>query len=116
MATKGVITSLIVAAVLFVLLGIPGAAADTADGDEDECWGGGMEFNSWGFWLGLMMLSMVCGVILMFAFFRTRNDAQSVNGAITRETALSILDQRYARGELPKHEYLTMKDDLKRSP
>ncbi len=115
MATKNSMAGIMIVMMLFVLLGIPGVAADAADGDEDECWGGGMEFNSWGFWMGLMMLGMFCGVMFLIVLLFFRDDARGLlSGGGRHESALSILDERYARGELPKQEYMRMKDDIKR--
>ncbi|MCB8973791.1 MAG: SHOCT domain-containing protein [Ardenticatenaceae bacterium] len=73
----------------------------------------------WGAWLlgGLMMLVFWGGIIAL-VFFSIRafsgsgncNTAHSTNSS---ETALDILKQRYARGELSKEEFETIREDLK---
>jgi putative membrane protein len=74
----------------------------------------------WGGWLigGLVMLLFWGGVIAL-AFFAIRALMRSGGGPAERESqprsgesALDILQKRYARGEITQEEYLEMKRDL----
>jgi putative membrane protein len=74
----------------------------------------------WGGWLigGLMMLLFWGGVIAL-AFFAIRALTRSGGGRAEGgsqprggESALDILQKRYARGEISREEYLEMKGDL----
>jgi putative membrane protein len=60
------------------------------------------------FWLVLILLVLVA---VKYLTGSRRSDAQS-EGA--NSGALAILEQRYARGELDREEYLQMRDDLKK--
>jgi putative membrane protein len=72
----------------------------------------------WGGWLlgGLMML-LFWGGIIALVFFSIRAISGSSNRTATRqsnngENALNIVKMRYARGELSKEEYETIRSDL----
>ncbi|MFO7539831.1 MAG: SHOCT domain-containing protein, partial [Chloroflexota bacterium] len=72
----------------------------------------------WGGWLlgGFMMLLFWGGVIAL-VFFGIRAFTGSANRNVTKQTdsgesALDILKKRYARGELSKEEYETIRSDL----
>jgi putative membrane protein len=98
-----------------------------AKGSEDrstEMWHGwnmGFEWG-WGGWLlgGLMMLLFWGGVITL-ALFAVRALVHSDQGRVGAgseirggETALEILQKRYARGEINRQEYKDMRHDLER--
>lgn len=83
-----------------------------------DWFGGG--WGGWGGWLigGLLMLLFWGGVIAL-AFFAIRAVSRSGRreegqGPLSRdkESALEILQKRYARGEIDREEYLDMKRDL----
>lgn len=57
------------------------------------------------FWIGLIVLAVWFVKIL----FGIRANPNSPEG---RQTALDILDQRYARGEITHEQYELMKQDL----
>lgn len=74
----------------------------------------------WGGWLlgGLMMLLFWGGVIAL-AFFAVRAFVRSDQGRVgagsesrRAETALEILQKRYARGEISRQEYQDIRHDL----
>jgi len=74
----------------------------------------------WGGWLigGLMML-LFWGGFIALAYFALRALMRSGQGQAEvrsrlggEETALQILQKRYARGEIAREEYLGMKQDL----
>lgn len=64
-------------------------------------------------WLWMALLWLI-PVLLLFALvkylfsFRPGNDNQTLD-----RTALNILDEKYARGELTREEYLQKRNDLK---
>ena len=67
-----------------------------------------------------MMLVMICGVLFVVFILSLlfRNEPlfgrQLHYSYLPRNIAISLLDERYARGEIPKEEYVKMKEDLKR--
>lgn len=72
----------------------------------------------WGGWLigGLLMLLFWGGLIALIVF-SIRAFTGSANRNVTKQTnsgksALDILKERYARGELSKEEYETIRSDL----
>ena len=78
-------------------------------------WGYGCDGFSWGgllvggltmllFWGGLIALA----ALVLKAFFRRQTDST----AVPRRTALDMLKERYARGEISRAEYLEMRRDL----
>lgn len=83
--------------------------------------GWGMELGwGWGGWLiGGLVLLLFWGGVIALAFFAMRalvrsNPGRDERGSrpSSRETALEILQKRYARGELSREEFLDMKRDL----
>jgi len=108
---------MILLTLLFINLGSYYAAADAGDeGDEEHCGDGNWGSNSWGLWMGIMMLCMFCGVIILIFILLYQDEAKRFIGIHpnVKENAISILDERYARGEISKGEYIQMKEDLKR--
>ncbi|MFA6534201.1 MAG: SHOCT domain-containing protein [Patescibacteria group bacterium] len=75
----------------------------------------GNSFGSGWWWGGpLMMLAMVvfwCGVIA-FVVWLVR-EAAGKNSRSGRSSALDILEERYAKGEISQAEYLEKKKDLR---
>ena len=82
-------------------------------------WGNHMGFGSWGWvligglWIGLIVL----GVLILARLFPTGGSDNSAGPATGRRDAeaddpLAIVRRRYARGELTKEEYETMRHDL----
>jgi putative membrane protein len=72
----------------------------------------------WGSWLlgGLMMLFLWGGIIAL-VFFAIRAFPSSGSRVVSKQTgggesALDILKKRYARGEITKEEYETIRGDL----
>ncbi len=64
-------------------------------------------------WLSMALVWLI-PVLLLFALvkylfsFKSGNDNQTLD-----RTALNILDEKYARGELTREEYLQKRNDLK---
>jgi putative membrane protein len=78
-----------------------------------------MGYGSWGFfltallWIGLIAL----GIWLLARLFPGAGNRERLTGhdgqkERPRDSALEILRRRYARGELSKEEYETMRHDL----
>ena len=70
----------------------------------------------WGGWLigGLLML-LVLGAFVTLVYFLIRNsnsNHSSNRQGGTSNNALEILKQRYARGDISKEEYETVRTDL----
>jgi putative membrane protein len=80
----------------------------------DHMWGG------WGMWLigGVVMLLFWGGLfalafVAIRAFLRSgKDDTESRSSAYRGDSSLEILKQRYARGEISREEYLSMRRDL----
>lgn len=81
-------------------------------------WGQHMTGFGWGGWLlgGLMMLLFWGGIIALVFFsiraFSGAGNRNTVRPGKSGESALDILKKRYARGELSKEEYETIRSDL----
>ncbi len=83
----------------------------------DLGYGYGSSFGSGMFFTALVWLLIVgVGVwLITWLVARNRHAASTNVGSIplpTNDTAVEILKQRYARGEISKAEYQTMRDDL----
>ncbi len=81
-------------------------------------WGQHMFGLGWSGWLlgGLMML-LFWGGIIALVFFAIRAFSGSGSRTVSKQTnsgesALDILKKRYARGEISKEEYETIRGDL----
>jgi putative membrane protein len=86
-----------------------------AEDDEMMFWGNHMGFGGWGLlfngvlWIGLIAL----GIWLLARLFPTGGgNRRDPERAERRETPLEILQRRYARGEITKEEYETVRHDL----
>ena len=71
-------------------------------------------FHNFGYWMGgwgilVMLLFWVLVIALAVWLVRALSDRQAGPGSAS---AREILDQRYARGELSRKDYETMKADL----
>lgn len=101
---------LVVAIALMVLLGVLGWSTY---GGSYGMMGGG----SWG-WAALMMgiPAVVLIVILLAALGGLREPAVYGTAPLPPQNPIDILDQRYARGELTREDYLRIRDDLTRGP
>jgi putative membrane protein len=75
-----------------------------------------MGFHGWG-WFGLGLVHMLLFwalVILVIAALVKWLSGSGGGGASDAGMALRILEERYARGEISRDEYLRMKSDLAR--
>ena len=84
-------------------------------------WGSHMGFGGWSLLLnGLLWIGLIAlGIWLLARLFPTANnnmggqrEGRSRGVLDPPESALEILQRRYARGELTKEEYETMRHDL----
>lgn len=66
-------------------------------------WGGWMIFHA-AFWLLLLALVIAAAIALA--------RSSSSSNAAERKTALDLLNERYARGEIDREEYLVRKKDI----
>ena len=72
----------------------------------------------WGGWIagGLMMLlfwgGLIALIILAFRSFSQSSGKETPRDNWTADTAVGIVKQRYARGEISKSEYEEMRQDL----
>ncbi|MBK5265407.1 MAG: SHOCT domain-containing protein [Alphaproteobacteria bacterium] len=74
-----------------------------------ESGGGIWAFAHIAFWL-LLLLALVIGV---FAMLRSvRSGSNKGDSGKAPPTALDLLDQRYARGEIDREDYLQRKQDI----
>jgi len=98
--------ALIVAVGLMIALG---AMAMTAYGG----YYGMMGSSSWGWGLVMMGVPGVILVLILLAALGGLGDHSIATGGVGRSAnALDILDERYARGELSREEYLRARGDL----
>lgn len=100
------------------ILAVPNVAADPDDDgdDDDRCGYGGWGMNSGWIMMGFMGLCMLGGLaLLLFVIYEkgpTREQVIPTTIYPSPSQALKILDDRYARGEIPREEYIRMKQDL----
>lgn len=102
---------MILFSLIFFLFPVVPLLAQT--GDQTGRWGWHPMMNWWGFPMGFMMLiPVVVVILLLWPLFKGagRQELPSVRA----ETALDIIQKRYARGEISREEYLSMKDDLEK--
>lgn len=72
-------------------------------------WGYGGGYDVWGLIsMFLVMVLLIIGVVLVVRYF-----AAGSNKPTDKETALDILKQRYAKGEIDKKEFEEKRKDLK---
>jgi len=81
-------------------------------------YGGTDFFGGWGgtlmmFFMGFFwILLIVGGIVLVWWLVTQARPAPPTHPAPREETALEILNKRYAKGEITKEEYESMKKDL----
>ncbi len=62
--------------------------------------------------IGLIIVLIIGGTWLVKSLFNTNPNNQSGPSAPQQPSAREILDQRYARGEINREEYESIKQDL----
>lgn len=77
-------------------------------------WGWGMHPNSWGIWgvVMLLVINMVFWIPVMVAIFLGIRWLMEHGKKTTADSAMIILRERYARGEINKEEFEAKKRDL----
>jgi len=95
-----------VRALVALFLGLPHVAAAQVRGPD-------MMHDGWHWWMPfpgilwlLLVAVLIAGVVLLV---RSRGEAPPSGGG---RSAMDVLDERYARGEIDREEYLQRKDDL----
>ncbi|MBU1227457.1 MAG: SHOCT domain-containing protein [Actinobacteria bacterium] len=83
----------------------PIVSADPGDWGHMDGWGWGMGVFGW-----LFMALIVVSVAWMIWSTTRAGDRRTSPGS----TALEVLDERFARGEIDREEYLRRKEDLRR--
>lgn len=66
-------------------------------------------------WIGLLSMSMYLvfwGVVIVFAYRFVKKYIVGSGGFKSNDSAMTILRERYARGEIDSEEYHRIKDDL----
>lgn len=77
----------------------------------------GMMGGTWAWGLVMMMVPGAILVLVLYAALGGLNARPPAPaGAPTPSQLLSILDERYARGEVTREDYLKIRDDLSRGP
>lgn len=93
-------------ALVALFLGLPQLAAAQVRGSD-------MMHDGWHWWMpfpGILWLLFVAVVIVgIVLLVRSRGEAPSSGSG---QSAVDMLDERYARGEIDREDYLQRKDDL----
>jgi len=81
-------------------------------------WGMHMMWGSWGIGMMLMMLlfwaAVIAGIVVLIRWLVTSGHSErSTNAVHSTESALDILNKRYARGEISKQEFEDMRQDIR---
>jgi putative membrane protein len=67
-----------------------------------------------GFWTGLVWLIVI--IVVAYLIYKLIKSEKILAPQTTPiKSAADILDERYAKGELTREQYVQMKDDLKKS-
>jgi putative membrane protein len=66
--------------------------------------------HGWGMGFGMILWLVILALIIAGAVWLVRS--QPIGGNRRRSTGLDVLDERYARGEITRDEYLRMKRDM----
>jgi putative membrane protein len=66
--------------------------------------------NGWGMGFGFILWLIIFAAIIAGVVWFVRS--QPVRDGQGRSTALDVLEERYARGEIPREEYLQIKRDI----
>ena len=93
---------------MLLLVSIPDVSADLDDGDDDRC---GVN-NNWGYWMFPMMFLGMLVCFVVFIFLREEGPSRHESRTSPMRNSMHLLDERYARGDIPREEYIRMKDDL----
>ena len=99
-------------AMMAALLGLPGVAW-AQQSPPWETWGMHPMWGMWGLWgIGMMLFMLVFwGLVFVAIVVAIRWLAQQGKGSRS-DSALEILRERYARGEIDREEFLARKRDL----
>jgi len=100
-------------AFLVIILGLVPNVAWAQDRTYEWGWGMHPMWGMWGIWgIGMMLMMLVFwGVVITGIVFGIRWLVSQGHGSRS-DTALDILRQRYARGEINKEEFEAKKRDL----
>ncbi|MFO0754281.1 MAG: SHOCT domain-containing protein [Thermodesulfovibrionales bacterium] len=72
-------------------------------------WDHGWSMGLWGWFLMVIIwVVVILGIVLLI------RSALGAGRKIDKETALTLLEKRYARGEIDREEFERMRDDLKK--
>ena len=75
--------------------------------------GPGMGLLGWGFWPGHgLFFGLICTLVILGIFGVTRRSPVRTLPASIPSRSLDILEERYAKGEIQRDEYLQKKQDL----
>jgi putative membrane protein len=66
--------------------------------------------NGWGMGFGMILWLAIAALIIAGLVWLVRS--QPIRGGQRHSTGLDVLDDRYARGEITRDEYLRMKRDI----
>ena len=66
--------------------------------------------NGWGMGFGMILWLVILALIIAGVVWLVRS--QPIGRNRRRSTGLDVLDERYARGEITRDEYLRMKRDM----
>jgi putative membrane protein len=70
----------------------------------------GWMMNGWGMGFGMILWLVIVALIIAGVMWFVR--AQPIGSGPRRSTGLDVLEERYARGEITREEYLQMKRDI----
>ncbi len=75
-------------------------------------YGHGWGMGDWGMGFGFIFWLVILGIIIAGVVWFVRSEPLTGNQRSRRSTGLELLEERYARGEIDREEYLQKKRDI----
>ncbi len=72
-------------------------------------------YNMMGGWSGMMIIPIILIAVVIFVIYKQSQNNNNIKDIDTRNNALDILNERFARGEIDEEEYNNKKNILSKN-
>ena len=72
-------------------------------------------YNMMGGWFGMMIIPIILIAVVIFVIYKQSQNNNNIKDIDTRNNALDILNERFARGEIDEEEYNNKKNILSKN-